>query len=219
MAGKIFVIEGTDGSGKQTQTFKLYEKLLSLGKNVKLQSFPNYSSDSCGPVKMYLSGKFGDANSLDAYQASSLFAVDRLCTMQEYIEFLKNDGILLLDRYVESNMIHQAGKLSSNEEIDSFITWLNDLEFEHLKLPKPNKIFFLDVPVEVSKKLANARTSLKVGANKDVHEEDKNHLENAYRAGKYVAKKFNWTIINCIDSNNNLKSIEEIHNLILKEIL
>ena len=86
MKGFIISIEGTDGAGKHTQQQLLLSKLKALGHKVFDQSFPNYDSNSSAPVKMYLSGEFGGSNSLDAYQASSLYAVDRMCTYKKTIE-------------------------------------------------------------------------------------------------------------------------------------
>ena len=218
MSGKIIVIEGTDGSGKATQAEMLFKFLKDRGENVILQAFPNYDSISSGPVKMYLSGEFGeDANNFSAYQSSVLFAVDRLCTMQKLKKHLDDGGIIVMDRYVQSNMTHQAGKIKDEKQRDEFLDWLNDFEFGLLSLPKPDVVLFLDVPVEVSKKLANERGSLKAGTKKDIHENDKNHLQNAYDAGKYVAKKFNWKIIPCTE-NGQIKSMTEIHELIKKQL-
>lgn len=211
--GKIIVIEGTDGSGKQTQSKKLFERFKAEGKKVMTLSFPNYESPSSGPVKMYLSGELcKDAKEFDAYQSSVLFAVDRLCTMAKIKDFYKEEGIIILDRYVQSNMIHQAGKIKDLKKRDDFLDWLDELEFNKLKLPKADLVFFLDVPVEISKELANARAELKTKGKKDIHESDKNHLLDAYNAGKYVSKKYNWTEINCINKNGEIKTIEEIHN-------
>lgn len=218
MKGKIIVIEGTDGSGKATQAKLLFEFLKAKGEKAILQSFPNYESPSSGPVKLYLNGELGEhANDFTAYQSSVLFAVDRLCTMQKLNDFLENGGIVVLDRYVQSNMTHQAGKIANEKDRDAFLNWLNEFEFETLKLPKPDVVLFLDVPVEVSKCLANERKNLKAGTKKDIHENDKNHLENAYNAGKYVAKKFGWHVIPCTE-NGEIKSINEIHELIKKEL-
>ena len=218
--GKIIVIEGTDGSGKQTQSNLLCEKLCEMGYNAKRLSFPNYESPSAGPLKMYLGGELGqNAKDINAYQASALFAVDRLCTMRQYREFLQNGGILVLDRYVQSNMIHQAGKIADNWERDKFLRWLDEFEFETLGLPRANKVFFLDVPVDVSQKLANARSELKNGEKKDIHEQDKNHLLDAYSAAKYVANMFGWETVKCINEKKNLKSIEKINQILLKDTL
>lgn len=213
--GYIIVIDGTDGCGKQTQSKLLAERLGNEGYSVKLQSFPNYDSPSSGPVKMYLGGEFGDAQALDAYQASTLFAVDRLCTMfnKENKDFYDNGGILILDRYTQANMIHQAGKLHSTSEVDKLLDWIDDFEFRTLKLPRADKVIFLDVPVEVSMRLMEERGIHKTGTKKDVHEEDPNHLIHAYNAGKYVGKKFGWDIINCTE-NGILKSRKEISDII-----
>lgn len=217
--GYIVVIEGTDGSGKQTQAAKLYEKLKAQGHNVIRQSFPNYDSQSSAPVKMYLGGELCDrADEMDAYQTSSLFAVDRLCTyMKDLKVHYEAGGIIILDRYTQSNMLHQAGKIKDIAQRDKYLDWLDNFEFNELKLPRADKVIFLDVPPEVSMRLARERGELKVGKTKDIHEQDSNHLIDAYNSGKYVAQKYDWDIIDCV-SNGNIKSIEEIHELICQTI-
>lgn len=213
--GYIIVIDGTDGCGKQTQSKLLATRLERAGYPVKLQSFPNYDSQSSGPVKMYLGGEFGDAQSLDSYQASTLFAVDRLCTLYggELKKFYDDGGILILDRYTQANMIHQAGKLSNMQDVDTLLDWIDTFEFQTLRLPRADKVIFLDVPVDVSMRLMEERGVHKTGTKKDVHEEDPNHLRHAYDTGKYVGKKFGWDMIDCTD-NGKLKSREEISDII-----
>lgn len=222
--GYIIVIEGTDGSGKKTQTDKLYERLLADGYNVRKQSFPNYDSPSASPVKMYLNGDFGSSDmSLDAYQASTLYAVDRLCTYNKDLkEFYNNDGIILFDRYVESNMLHQAGKIRDLGEVERFLNWLDNLEFNTLKLPRANKVIFLDVPVEKSIELAKSRGEYKSNTTKDIHESNADHLLHAYNSGKYVSVKYSWKVVSCLDAENNLRSIDdisdEIYNIIIDDV-
>ena len=219
--GYIIVIEGTDGSGKKTQTERLYERLLGAGVKTCKFSFPNYDSPSCGPVKMYLNGEFGDnAESVDAYQSSSMYAVDRLCTYFADIKsHYENDEVIVFDRYTTSNMFHQACKIENELERDKFLDWLSDFEFNVLKLPKPDKVIFLDVPVEVSKRLANERSELKSGQSQDIHEKDKDHLTKAYNNGKYVAKKFGWKTISCVDDNGNIRTIEDIHEDVFGSVI
>lgn len=217
--GLIIEIEGTDGSGKQTQTTKLIERLKKeTNKEIIMQDFPNYESESSGPVKMYLHGELGEnAKMISPYQASSLFAVDRYCTCyskEGFYNKYKEGSIVILDRYVGSNMIHQTGKIESIEEKDKFINWVVDHEFNYLKLPKPDVIIFLDMPVECNLKLMEGR-ALKAGK-KDIHESDKNHLQDSYNAGKYVANKNNWNVIKCAENVDNIKTIEEIHEEIYK---
>lgn len=218
MKGKFIVIEGTDGSGKKTQAKILCEKLNEEGINCIVQSFPNYDSPACTPVKMYLNGEFGDIGCLDAYQANSLYAVDRLCTMMGLKDHIENGGSIVFDRYVESTMLHQAALIENQEERDKFLDYVNDFEFGKLKLPKPDLVIFLDVPVEVSKKLADSRGEYKSGNKKDILEQDISHLTKAYNSGKYVANKYGWTQISCLNESGNLKSIEEISNDIFEVV-
>ena len=218
MKNKLIVIEGTDGCGKKTQTKLLNDRLVNMGINSIIQSFPNYDSPACAPVKMYLNGDFGDVTCFDAYQANSLYAVDRLCTMQKHKSHIANGGTIIFDRYVESTMLHQAALIDDVNERDKFLDYVNDFDFGTLKLPKPDLVIFLDVPVEVSKKLADARGEFKSGNKKDILESDVNHLYKAYNAGKYVANKYNWVIVNCV-KDGQLMSVEEISDLIFNEIM
>jgi len=141
--GFVVVIEGTDGSGKHTQTEALFNRLKEENYNVKMFSFPNYDSPSSSAVKMYLNGELGSSNDVDAYQASILYATDRLCTyLSELKDFYENGGIIVFDRYVTANILHQAGKIDDRDEVDKFLKWLDDLEFGTLKLPRPNTVIF-----------------------------------------------------------------------------
>ena len=217
--GYLVVIEGTDGSGKQTQAERLVLRLQMLGKKAIKFSFPNYDSPSSGPVKMYLGGEFGENDrALDAYQASALYAVDRLCTYKKDIErYYLDDYIVVLDRYVQSNMLHQAGKIADRAQVDRYLDWLDTLEFETLRLPRPNKVIFLDVPVDVSMELAKSRGDLKTGGKKDIHEKDPEHLHRAYAAGEYVGRKYGWTRIECT-KDHKMRTIEDISNDVYNSI-
>lgn len=220
MKGLIISIEGTDGSGKRVQQQLLIKALKERTSKVLDISFPNYDSDSSAPVKMYLSGEFGDnANCLDAYQASSLYAIDRLCTYVKTIKpHYENGEIIVFDRYVQSNFIHHCSKIKDENEKLKFLKWEEDFEYETLKLPKPDLIFFMEMPVEKSLELARAREGLKNGKQKDILEDDTNYMTNSYNTGLWLAKKYNWNLVHCIDENGNLKTINKIHEEIMEKV-
>ena len=212
---KLITIEGTDGSGKGTQTTELFRWLKSEGHEVIIIRFPNYDSTSAGPVKMYLSGELGsDANCLDAYQASALYAVDRLCTMRQILSKLTQDTIIIFDRYVQSNMMHQAGKIKNRGELDKFLDWLWDLEFTVLGLPVPDRVLFLDLPPEISYKIATSRVQLKIGEefDNDIHESDESHFFDTYNAAKYVSEKYSWDVLQCMNEDGTRRTVEEIRD-------
>jgi len=218
--GKLFVIDGTDGSGKQTQFEKLKERLLSEGVNLKVVSFPNYDNESSSLVKMYLRGDFGkNAQEVSPYIASTFYAADRYATFKTgYEEFYKNGGIILADRYTTANMVHQAGKIKDKVEREKFLDWLWDFEFNLYGLPVPTKAFFLNMPTEYSIKLMEKRENkITHEAKKDIHESDKQHLLDAYNAACDLVQKYDWYEVNCI-KNNEIRTIEDIHEEIYKEI-
>jgi len=218
--GKLFVIDGTDGSGKQTQFNKLKERFDKENIEYKVASFPNYEHQSSSLVKMYLSGEFGEnAKDVSPYIASTFYAADRYATYKTSLEKFYNDGgIILVDRYTTSNMIHQAGKIQDKEEREKFLEWLWDFEFNLYGIPVPTKTFFLNMPTEVAIKLMEERENKFTHTQtKDIHERDAEHLKDSYNAAVSLVDKYDWTEIKCVD-NDRLKSIEEIHEEIWEEI-
>ncbi|MGL5715974.1 MAG: dTMP kinase [Paraclostridium sp.] len=218
MKGKLIIIEsGSDASGKATQTRKLYDRLMNDEYKVKKVEYPNYKSESSALVKMYLNGDFGkNAEDVDAYVASTFFAADRYASFKtEWEKFYNEGGIIIADRYTTSNMVHQASKMDENER-DKFIDWLFDYEFNLYKLPEPDCVIFLDVPVSFSKKLMERRKNKFTGEDKkDIHESDVEYLVKSYNNAVHIANKYKWNKINCIE-NDNLRSIESIHEEIYK---
>lgn len=222
--GKLIVIEGCDGSGKATQTKKLYERLLNENYDLKKIEFPNYSSDSSALVKMYLKGDFGEKpEDVSAYAASTFYAVDRFASYKiEWGNFYKNGGIVLADRYTTANMIHQASKIDDLQEKNKFLKWIWNFEFEILELPIPDCVIFLDMPPEYSKRLIIRRNNKFTGkAEKDIHERNYEYLVNSYNNAVHIVNKYNWNKISCIEGNK-IKSIDKIHEDIydlIKKIL
>ena len=216
--GKLFVIEGTDGSGKQTQLKKLQERLDKEGIEYLAISFPDYDSPSSSLVKMYLSGDFGkDPKKISPYIASTFYAADRYASyITKFGEYYNNGGIILADRYTTSNMSYQSGKIKDKEEREKFLDWLLDLEYNIYGIPKPDKVFFLNMPVEKSLELMKDRENkFSHEAQKDIHELDTNHLQESYNASLELAKKYNWNEINCV-IDDKIRTIDDIHEEIFK---
>ncbi|MBR2289776.1 MAG: deoxynucleoside kinase [Clostridia bacterium] len=219
--GKLFVIEGTDGSGKQTQLQKLAQRLHEDGIEYQTIAFPNYDSPSSSLVKMYLSGEFGlDPKDVSAYVASTFYAADRFATYKKDFEkFYQNGGIVLADRYTTANMVHQASKISDLKEREKFLDWLFDLEFGIYGLPKPTEVFFLNMPPEKSEELMKNRANkFSHEEAKDIHERNPKHIEESYQAACSLIDKYGWFEIKCV-KDNAVRSIEDIHEEIYQEVL
>lgn len=217
MAGKLIVIEGLDGSGKATQTKLLYEALKGRELAVREISFPNYDSDSSALVKMYLQGRFGSRpGDVNAYAASSFFAVDRYAGYKEdWGAFYHSGGILLADRYTTSNAVHQCSKLPE-EQWPAFLDWLFHFEYELLGIPAPDKVIYLQVDPAVSHDLLMNRYQGDE-SREDIHEADRDYLVRSRQAAEYCSRRFDWTEISCV-RDGAMRSIEDIHREILKQM-
>lgn len=224
---KIFVIDGTDGSGKKTQMKKIKERLVKAGIKVASFPFPNYPRLSSGPVRMYLEGEISENPSdISKKAASTFYAVDRYITFQKDMKpiYEDNDTIILLDRYTSANLIHQGSKIIEkygvdNEKLDEFIDWVCNLEYNDLELPKPTKTFFMNMPIDVVTKLIENRPDEITGnQKKDIHERNVSHLENSLTSGLYTAKKLDWYVVDCV-KDGVLRSIEDINDEIFNEIM
>ncbi|MCI9084905.1 MAG: thymidylate kinase [Clostridia bacterium] len=224
MMGKLIAIDGVDASGKQTQTTLLLSRLEKEGREVKMVSFPAYDKPSSILVKMYLNGEFGENPSdVNAYATSTLFAADRFATYRTDWGTDYNRGtIILADRYVSSNLIHQASKINDTDEKEKFLMWLDDLEYGIYNLPRPDVTIFLDMPPEYGAELMSGRLNKSNGDDKkDIHESDFSYLEKSYENAMFVAKKFNWKRISCI-KDGQIRSVDEIHEdiySIVRELL
>ncbi|MDD2907711.1 MAG: deoxynucleoside kinase [Candidatus Gracilibacteria bacterium] len=213
------VIDGIDGSGKGTQVKLLFENLIKLGKKVKVLDYPRYGEKSAFFVEKYLNGGYG--KKVSAKQASIFYALDRFDDSFNLREDLTNYDYIISNRYVSANMIHQSGKISDKKEREEFLAWLEELEFGIFGIPKPDKTIFLNVSPIMSQKLVlkkDERAYLKDGKKMDLHEEDKNHLENAHKSALEVVEKHNWLKIDC-EKDGEMRSIEEINNEILSHII
>ena len=219
--GKLIVLEGIDGSGKSAHYRRICEKFKRDGIAYEHIVFPRYDNDSSALIRMYLSGQFGShPNDVNAYTASTFFAVDRFASYnQDWGEKYRAGSFILSDRYTTSNAIHQGCKLPDDELCD-FFAWLSDLEYNKMGLPKPDLVVYLDVTIELS--LARMRRrQQKTNTSADIHEQDVQYLERCLSTAGKAADYFNWHrvpfLLNGEERNIDEKN-EEIYQLILSEL-
>ena len=208
--GKLIVIEGLDGSGKATQANRLAEALKKQGQSVRKVSFPDYDSDSSALIKMYLAGQFGsDPGDVNAYAASSFFAVDRYASYKrDWGDLYTGGGIIVADRYTTSNAIHQCSKLP-REEWEDYLNWLFSYEYELLGIPTPDLVVYLHVDLAVSQKLMTERYAGD-DSKKDIHERNLDYLDRSRAAAEYCAGRLNWRTVECT-RGGVMNTVEEIH--------
>lgn len=220
-SGILIVIDGPDATGKGTQVSLLIEALKKLNHDVVKADFPQYGKKSAGLVENYLNGRYGTPEEVGPYRASVLYAVDRYDASFEIKKILGEGKIIVSNRYVSANMGHQAGKIKDLILRDKFLEWLDYFEFNLFDIPRPDLNILLVSNPEISQRLVDtkeARDYLE-GKSRDIHEDDKNHLMDAQEAFIYVAQKYNWVIVNCLDKNWQMRTREDIAEQILKEVL
>lgn len=207
--GILITIDGLDGSGKQTQSEILYNRLTEAGIKAKIVSFPDYDSKSSALVKMYLGGEFShDPSGVNPYAASAFFAVDRVASyITDWKEDYESGTVIIANRYTTANAIHQLSKIDDGAERESFLKWLYDTEFSKFGIPSPNMTVFLEVPVDISLALIKARSE-ETGREIDIHE-NAEHLTKAYNAALFSAKKLNWNTVHCAE-NKKMRTRESI---------
>lgn len=212
--GILVAIEGGDGAGKATQTELTRSVLSDKGYPVRKVSFPAYGQPSCTLVESYLRGEFGtDPNAVNAYAASLFYAVDRYATFKkDWGKQYEDGGIILADRYTTANALFQATKIPEDER-KAYLDWLYDLEYTKVGLPKPDLVVYLDVPPEVSERMRTQREA-NTNTQADIHENIA--MQRKVReSALFVAEHGGWAVVNCVDENNNIRSIEDINKDIM----
>lgn len=217
--GKIIVIEGTDCSGKETQSKMLEKKLKKMGKKCIKFSFPMYETPTGKIIKENYLGKNEAKRSIfeegavnvDPHVICLYYAADRKYNMSKIEEYLKDDYYVILDRYTTSNLAHQGSKIKDKDERFNMYQWIDKLEYWLLQLPKPDKTIFLHVPYKYSLELMNKREEL------DEIEKLKAPLQSAEEAYLELSELYNWDKIECIQ-DSKLRSIEDINEEILNII-
>lgn len=229
--GKLIVIDGIDGSGKATQTDLLKKYLKDKKEKVKTIDFPRYQNNLFGElIGDYLSGKYGDFIKTDPRLASIIYAADRFESSDQIRSWLDQGNIVIADRYVSANQIHQGGKIKNIKKRREFLEWLGQMEHEVFKIPKPDLVIYLDVPFEVSRKwLQNKvakrkKTYLKAGR-RDVAEDNLSHLKDSRNSALFLEKNNkNWEKIECCPpprrtgDKKTCMSPEEVHQEVVKVV-
>jgi len=208
--GKLVVFEGIDGSGKSTQIDLLCSRFSEEGRSYKRLRFPRYDEPSSTLIRMYLGGEFGDnPDAVNAYAASSFFAVDRFASfIQDWHYDYEGGAFILTDRYTTSNAIHQGAKLPP-EKRESFFKWLYEYEFALMGLPAPDLVLYIDIEAkDVMKRLQRRQTE--TGTTGDIHERDLAFLDLCARSGKQAADYYSWQKIACFAEDRE-RTEDEIH--------
>lgn len=214
---RLIEIEGLDGSGKETQTKLLVSYLREHGHNAVGITFPDYANEWSVFVQMYLKGEFGSrASDVNAYTATSFYALDRYASYKKNWQTLYEGGaVLVADRYVGSNLIHQMSKLPQ-DKWGEFFDWQQDFEYNKLGLPRPDAVLYLEMSPAASKSLIEKRYGGDE-SKKDLHERDLNYLMSCRDTADYAVRRCGWSVIHCSDGETPL-TVEEIHDKILIEL-
>ena len=208
--GKLIVFEGTDGSGKSTQFELLAKRLEAEQIGFQRLRFPQYEEPSSALIRMYLGGAFGDdPEAVNAYAASTFYAVDRYASYQRVWKvYYQGGGFVVSDRYTTSNAVHQGSKVPEGERAD-FFRWLYDLEYDRMGLPRPDLVVLLDMPVELSEQLMRKREQ-STGTHADIHERDEDYLKKCRDVALHAAKYYGWRTVSCA-KDGAIRGVEDIH--------
>lgn len=221
--GKLIVIDGIDGSGKATQVGLLAERFRKEGVKFKTIDFPRYYDNFFGKlIGEYLSGKYGDFIQVAPKLASVLYAADRFEASKNIRKWLDRGHIVIADRYVSANQIHQGGKIKDKKERKEFLSWLDEMEHKVFNIPRPDLVVYLDVPFEVSKfwleKKVAQRKKKYLKGRKDVAEDNLTHLKDSRESALMLEKaNKNWTKISCCKGIVCM-SPEEVHDRLFKVV-
>lgn len=208
--GKLIVFEGTDGSGKSTQFELLAKRLEAEQIGFQRLRFPQYEEPSSALIRMYLGGAFGDdPKAVNAYAASTFYAVDRYASYQRvWKDYYQGGGLVVSDRYTTSNAVHQGSKVPEGERAE-FFRWLYDLEYDRMGLPRPDLVVLLDMPVELSEQLMRKREQ-STGTHADIHERDEDYLKKCRSVALHAAKYYGWRTVSCA-KDGAIRGVEDIH--------
>lgn len=215
--GKLIVFEGIDGSGKSCQYRHICQRLENDGIDYNHIVFPRYDKESSALIRMYLGGSFGNhPEDVNAYTASTFYAVDRFASYREaWGDIYNAGGLIISDRYTTSNAVHQASK-EPEQDREKFFAWLYDLEYRHMGLPVPDLVLYLDVPTELTGQMLRRREH-DTHTHADIHEQNMDYLRRCRATGLQAAKYYGWTVIACA-KDGKMRSIDDIHSEIFLRV-
>jgi dTMP kinase len=225
MDGKIIVIEGLDGAGKSTQIELLKTKFESTGIECRYIHFPMLNQGRYGElIAEFLRGEYGSVNDVHPKLVAVLFANDRKEHIEMINQWLHEGIVVLMDRYVNSNIAFQCSKIDDATEKEKLKKWILDFEFKYNNLPIPSISFFLNVSLDaISKSLANARTGSErdyLKGKQDIHEESLALQANVHEEYlKMLKEQDNFISIDCCDDDYHLFSPEYINDMIFNRLL
>jgi len=222
---RLVNIEGLDGSGKSTQIKLISDYLEKQKIPFKYLHFPRTESPIYGElVAKFLRGELGDINTVNPYLIALIYAGDRNDAKDQINEWIENNYLVLIDRYVYSNIAFQCAKLDDKEQIEKLSNWIKYLEFEYHKIPKPEVSLYLDVPFEFTRQKlqknreGDDRTYLQ--GKEDIHEKNLSFQEKVRSIYlREIDKEDEFHRLHCTDSNGNILPPRKIRDRIIKYII
>lgn len=217
----FIVIEGLDGSGKSTQLKKLINHCENQRIKYKYLHFPRPDSDIYGDlISQFLRGELGDINEVNPYLIALIYAGDRNDAKEMIHSWLSEGYLVIVDRYVFSNIAFQCAKLNDVQEIEKLSKWILHLEYEYFKIPKPDLNLFLDVPFAFTKnnllRNRNGDDRSYLNGKEDIHEKDLSFQEKVRKMYLNEANNDGYLqIIDCSDKDGTIQPPEMIFDKII----
>lgn len=212
--GRFICIEGSDASGKKTQVGILKDNLEAKGHKVKVLDFPDYDSFFGSLISKYLRGEFGDLDELQPEIPSILYALDRYQHKEQLHRDMVDFDFVLANRYTQSNLAFQGAKFPDADERAQFIQWVEQMES---RIPQPDLVIFLYVPIEVSQELMESREDKEYlqGEKKDIHEKDREYQKKVSDVYQELSERLDWELVYCTE-DDEMRSIEDISEEVLE---
>lgn len=220
----IVAVEGLDGAGKHTQAELLIGRATGAGLRAQVLSFPRYSETFFSTViEKYLSGIYSDGCKMSPYVSALLFAGDRLESRDYLLAQVDLNDLVILDRYVASNVAYQCARLFSKQERQRLTKWIAQLEYGFFGLPRPDLTVYLDITIDAARESISQRKPKipAVDASGDIYEQDTEYLKRCNQVYRTLAKEsFSspWLIVPGVSSEGTRKDPSELCDIIWSAI-